>query len=82
MVRTLGLDFVPAFAEDSSDRVLARGVVSGAVKQVPGDTGLQVAKLVDQELAVRPEEERADDVCIDDLREGVASLGEPADVIP
>ena len=80
-VYVLGLAFVPASAEDCSDRLLARGVVSGDVEQVAGGTRLQVAKLVDQGLAVRPEEERADDVCVDDIREGVASLGEPMDVI-
>ena len=43
--------------------------------------GLQAAKLVDQGLVVRPGEERTDDVCVDDVGEGVALLGEPADVI-
>ena len=43
--------------------------------------GFQAAKLVDQGLAVCPEEEYVDDVCVDDIREGVASLGEPMDVI-
>ena len=47
-----------------------------------GGTGLQATKLVDQGLAVRPGEECADDICVDDIREGVASLGEHADVIP
>ena len=37
---------------------------------------------MDQGLRVCPREECADDVCIDDIREGVASLGEPMDVIP
>ena len=37
---------------------------------------------MDQGLRVCPREECADDVCIDDIREGVASLGEAADVIP
>ena len=82
MVCTLSLDFVLASAKDRSDRLLARGVVSGDVEQVAGGTGLQAAKLVDQGLTVRPREEHADDVCIDDIREGVASLGEPMDVIP
>ena len=36
---------------------------------------------MDQGLTVRPREECADDVYIDDIREGVASFGEPADVI-
>ena len=37
---------------------------------------------MDQGLVVRPREERADDVCVDDVREGVTALGEPMDVIP
>ena len=44
--------------------------------------GLQAAKLVYQGLAGCPKEECADDVGVDDIREGVASLGEPVDVIP
>ena len=57
-------------------------MVGGYVKQVAGGTGFQAAKLVDKGLIVCPREERADDVCVDDVREGVASLGEPTDVIP
>ena len=57
-------------------------MVSGDVEQVAGGTGFQAAKFVDQGLVVRPREECADDVCVDDIREGVASLEEPADVIP
>ena len=82
MVCALGLAFVLASVEDRSDRLLARGVVSGDVEQVPGGTGLQAAKLVDQGLAGCSREECADDVYLDDIREGVASLGEPMDVIP
>ena len=37
---------------------------------------------MNQGLAVCPGEECADDVCVDDIREGVASLGETTDVIP
>ena len=37
---------------------------------------------MDQGLTGCPREEHADDVCVDDIREGVASLGEPLDVIP
>ena len=47
MVRALGLASVLAFAEDRSDHLLARGMVSGDVEQVMGGTGLQAAKLVD-----------------------------------
>ena len=81
MVYVLGLAFVLASVEDRSDRLLARGMVCGDVEQVAGGTGLQTPKLVDQGLVGCPEEECVDDVCIDDIREGVASLGEPADVI-
>ena len=82
LVFALGLALVPATTKDRSDRLLTRGVVRGDVEQVTGGTGLQAAKLVDQGLMGRPREEYADDVCIDDIREGVASLGEPMDVIP
>ena len=37
---------------------------------------------MDQGLAVCPGEECADDVSVDDIKEGVASLGEPTDVLP
>ena len=63
-------------------RLLIGGVVCGDVEQVVGGTGLQAAKLVDQGLTGCPKEECTDDICVDDIREGVASLGEPADIIP
>ena len=77
MVCALGLAFVPAPVEDCPDHLLAGGVVSGDVEQVTGGTRLQTSKLVDQGLVGRPREECADDIRIDDIREGVASLGEP-----
>ena len=82
MVLALGLAFVLASIEDHSDRLLAGGVVSGDVEQVTGGTGLQAAKLVDQGLAGQLGEECVDGVRVDDIREGVASLEEPMDVIP
>ena len=82
MVLALGLTFVPASVEDRSNCLLAGGVVSGDVEQVMGGTGLQATKLVDQGPVGRPEEECTDDVRVDDIREGVASLGEPTDIIP
>ena len=82
MVRELGFTFVPASVEDRSDRLLAEGMVSGDVEQVAGATGLQAVKLVDQGLVGRPGEKCTNDVRVDDIREGVASLGEPTDVIP
>ena len=81
MVHALGLAFVPTPVEDRSDRLFAGGMVSSDVKQVTGGTGLQASKLVDQGLVGCPGEECADDVRIDDIREGVASLGEPMDVV-
>ena len=81
-VRALGFDLVSASAEYRSDHHLTRGVVGGDVEQVAGGTGFQAAKLVDQGLAVHPGEECADDICVDDIKEGVTSLGEPVDVIP
>ena len=75
MVHALGLAFVLASVKDHSDHLLAGGVVSGDVEQVVGGTGLQAAKLVDQGLAVRPGEERADDVCVDDIRELSCIIG-------
>ena len=54
----------------------------GDVEQVTGGMGLQAPKLVDQGLADRPKEECANDVRVNDIRDGVASLGEPTDVVP
>ena len=82
MVPALGLAFVLASIEYRSDRLLAGGMVSGDVEQVTGGTGFQAAKLVDQGLAGHPREECTDDVRVNDIREGIASLGEPMDVIP
>ena len=81
MILALGLALVPASIEDRFNRLFTRGVVHGDVEQVTGGPGLQAAKLVDQGLAGRPREECVDDVRVDDIREGVASLGEPVDVI-
>ena len=81
LVLTLGLALVLASTKDCSDHLLAGGVVCGDIEQVAGGTGLQAAKLVDQGLTGRPREECTDDVRATDIREGVASLGEPADVI-
>ena len=82
MILALGLALVPAFIEDCTDRLLTGGMVRGDVEKVVGGTGLQTAKLMNQRLAGCPREERADDVRVDDIREGVASFGEPTDVIP
>ena len=82
MVLTLGLALVPASTKDSSDRLLAGGMVHGDVEQVAGGTGLQAAKLVDQGLTGCPREECANDVHINDIKKGFAPLREPIDVIP
>ena len=81
MVLALGLAPVLATAKDRFDCLLIGGVVLGDVKQVAGGTGLHIAELVDQGLTGCPREERADDVCINDIRKGVAPLQEPMDVI-
>jgi len=77
----LGLAFASAFVEDRSDRLLTGGMVSGNVEQVAGGTRLQAAKLVDQGQVGCPREECTDDIRVNDIKEGVASLGEPMDVI-
>ena len=82
MVLVLGLALVLAFVKDLSNCLLTGCMVRGDVKQVAGGTGLQTAKLVDQGLIGCPREECTDDVRIDDIRKGVALLGEPMDVIP
>ena len=38
-IHALGLAFVPASAEDRSDRLLAKGVVGGNVEQIAGGAG-------------------------------------------
>ena len=74
LVLALSLALVPASTKDRSDRLLAGGVVHGDVEQVAGGTGLQTANLVDQGLTGCPGEERADDVRVNDIREGAASF--------
>ena len=74
MVRALGLAFVPASVEDRFICLLVGGMVSGDVEQVVGGTGLQASKLMDQGLVGCPREECADDVCVNNIKNGVASL--------
>ena len=81
MVLVLGLALVSASTKDHFNHLLNGGVVCGDVEQVVGGPGLHTAELVDQGLAGCPREEHADDVRVDDIREGVASFGEPTDVI-
>ena len=72
MVLVLSLALVLVSVEYHSDYLLTGGMVRGDVEQVTGGTGLQASKLVDQGLAGHPGEECADDVHVDDIREGVA----------
>ena len=81
LVVMLGLALVLASTKYHSDRLLTEGVVHGDVEQVAGGTGLHIVKLVDQGLVGCPREECADDVRVDDIGKGVASLREPTDVI-
>ena len=74
MVLALGLAPIPTTAEDCPNCLLVEGVVHGDVEQVAGGMGLNTAELVDQGLAGCPREERTDDVCIDNIRKGVALL--------
>ena len=74
LVLMLGLAPASATAKDCSDHLLAGGMVRGDVEQVTGGMGLQTAKLVDQGLTGCPEEERADDVRVNDIRKRVASF--------
>ena len=74
MVLMLGLALVLASTKDRSDHLLTGGVVRGDVEQVVGGPGLQAAELVDQGLTGCPREERTDDVCVNDIRKGVASF--------
>ena len=73
MVLVLGPTLVSASTKDRSDRLLAGGVVRGDVEQVAGGSGLQTAELVDQGLTGCPREKRTNDVCVNDIRKGVAS---------
>jgi hypothetical protein len=57
-------------------------VVRGDVLELVGGVQLPAAKLVNEGLAGGPEEECADNVCIDDVREGIALLGEPMNIVP
>ena len=72
MVLVLDLALVPTSAKDHSDCFLTGGVVRGDVELVTGGTVLQTTELVDQGLIGCPGEESIDDVCINDIRKGVA----------
>ena len=74
LVLVLGLAPIPTAAKDRFDHLLVGGVVRGDVEQVMGGTGLQTAELMDQGLTGCAKEERTDDICVDDIRKGVALL--------
>jgi hypothetical protein len=57
-------------------------MVLGDVQELAGGVWLPVAELVNKGLAGGPRDEHIDDVCIDDVRERIALLGELADVVP
>jgi hypothetical protein len=56
-------------------------VVRGDVHELMGDARLSAVELINEGLAGGPGEERTDDVCVDDVREIIALLGEPADIV-
>jgi hypothetical protein len=57
-------------------------LVCGDVQELTGGARLSAAELVNKGLVGGPREECANDVCVDDVRERIALLGEPADVVP
>ena len=52
--------------EDGPDRLLAGGVAGGDLQELVRGARLLAPQFVDQGLAVRPAEERADDVDVND----------------
>ena len=72
LVLVFSLALVLASTKYHSNRLLTRGMVHGDVEQVTGGMGLQTTELVDQGLIGCPGEESIDDVCINDIRKGVA----------
>ena len=67
--------------EDGSDRLLAGGMVGGDVQELVHGARLLAPQFVDQGFAVRPAEERADDIGVDDAGKRVALFGEAPDVV-
>ena len=55
--------------EDGPDRLLIGRMVGGNLRELVHGTRLLAPQFVDQGLAVRPAEERADDVGVDDAWE-------------
>ena len=67
--------------EDGPDHLLSGGVVSGNLQELVRSMRLLAPQFVDRGLAVRPAEERTDDVGVDDARQRVALFGEAPDVV-
>ena len=67
--------------EDGPDRLLAGGVAGGDLQEFMCGVRLLAPQFVDQGLAVRPAEEHADDIGVDDAWERVPLLGEAPDVV-
>ena len=55
--------------KNSPDRLLAGGMVGGDLQELIHSVRLLAPQFVDQGLAVRPAEERADDIGVDDAWE-------------
>jgi hypothetical protein len=56
-------------------------VVHCDVQELAGGARLRAAELVNEGLAGGPREERANNICVDDVRERIALLREPVEVI-
>jgi hypothetical protein len=82
LVLLLGLAHGPTINEDCPDCLLAGGVVRGDVQELAGGARLSVAELYERGTCKWSGEERTDDVCVDEVRERIASLGELVDVVP
>ena len=67
--------------KDGPDRLLAGGMIGGDLQELVRGARLLAPQFVDQGLAVRPAEERTNDVGIDDALQRAALLGEASDVV-
>ena len=67
--------------DNSSHSLFARGLVSRNVQELVSGSRILAPLLVDQCFAACAGEESIDHVSVDDVREGVAILGEATDVI-
>ena len=67
--------------EDRSDRLLARGVAGGDVKELFGDSQALTSQLVNQGLAGGPRQVSTYDVGVGDVGQLIALPGEAPDVL-